>query len=126
MIDEIKDANDDIDDGKLLFIGSNKERFSFNTFNKPLNFFSAIYNGEISLKEAKIKQRVLEKEIEDLRGYKNTTEEKEKEEMNKALVQANDKLEYENKITKAFRDDTFLSEYLKKQIMLLIIICRKM
>ena len=57
--------------------------------------------------------------------------------MNKALVQANDMLEYENKIIndmleyenkiiKAFRDDTFLSEYLKKQIMLLIIICRKM
>ena len=53
--------------------------------------------------------------------------------MNKALVQANDMLEYENKIIndmleyenkiiKAFRDDTFLSEYLKKQIMLLIII----
>ena len=34
LIDEIKDANDDIDDGKLLFIGSNKERLSFNTFNK--------------------------------------------------------------------------------------------
>ena len=57
--------------------------------------------------------------------------------MNKALVQANDMLEYENKIIndmleyenkiiKPFRDDTFLSEYLKKQIMLLIIICRKM
>ena len=32
LIDEIEDANDDIDDGKLLFIGSNKERFNFNTF----------------------------------------------------------------------------------------------
>ena len=57
MIDEIEDANDDIDDGKLLFIGSNKERFNFNTFNKPLNFilFNFIYNGEISLKEAEFK-----------------------------------------------------------------------
>ena len=27
----------------------------------PLNFLSAIYNGEISLKEAEIKQRDLEK-----------------------------------------------------------------
>ena len=61
LIDKLKDANDDIDDGKLLFIGSNKERFNFNTFNKPLNFISTIYNGKISLKEAEIKQRNLEK-----------------------------------------------------------------
>ena len=60
-MDEIEDANDDINNGKLLFIGSNKERFNFNTFNKPLNFISAIYNGEISLKEAEIKQRDLDK-----------------------------------------------------------------
>ena len=51
-MDEIKDTNDDIDDGVLLFIGSNKEKFNFNTFNKPLNFISAIYNWEISLIEA--------------------------------------------------------------------------
>ena len=38
LIDEIEDENDDIDDGKLLFIGSNKERFNFNIFNKTLNF----------------------------------------------------------------------------------------
>ena len=36
----------------FIFIGSNKEKFSFNIFRKPLNFISAIYNGEISLKEA--------------------------------------------------------------------------
>ena len=40
---------------------SNKKQFNFNTFNKPLNFISAIYNGEISLKEAEFKQRDLEK-----------------------------------------------------------------
>ena len=61
MTDEIEDANDDIDDDKLLFIGSNKERFNFNTFNKPLNFISAIYKGEISLKEAELKQKNIEK-----------------------------------------------------------------
>ena len=47
LMDETEDVDDDIDDGKLLFIGSNKEKFNFNTFNKPLNFISAIYNGEI-------------------------------------------------------------------------------
>ena len=38
-MDEIEEVNDDIDDGKLLFIGSNKETFIFNTFNKPLNSY---------------------------------------------------------------------------------------
>ena len=54
LIDKIEDPNDYIDDGKLFFIGNN-------IFRKPLNFLSAIYNGEISLKEAAIKQRNLEK-----------------------------------------------------------------
>ena len=61
LIDEIEDANDDIDDGKLLSIGSNKERFNFNIFNKPLNFIAAIYNSKISLKEAEFKQKNIEK-----------------------------------------------------------------
>ena len=57
MIDEIEETNDDTDDGKLLFIDSNKEKFNFNTFIKPLKFISAIYNGEISVQEAEIKQK---------------------------------------------------------------------
>ena len=61
LMDEIEDVNDDIDDSKLLFIGSNKEKFNFITFKKPLNFISAINNGEISLKEAGFKLRNLEK-----------------------------------------------------------------
>ena len=60
-MDEIEDADDDIDDGKLLFIGSNKEKFNFNTFNKPLNFILAIYNDEISLQEAEFSQKELAK-----------------------------------------------------------------
>ena len=60
-MDQIKEANDDIGDSKLLFIGSNKEKFNFNLFRKPLNFISAIYNGEVSFKKAEFKQRDLEK-----------------------------------------------------------------
>ena len=97
-MDEIEDANDDINNGKLLFIGSNKERFNFNTFNKPLNFISAIYNSEILLKEADIKQRVLDKKIQNLRGYKNNAEEEEKEETNELLMHANNMLEYRDKL----------------------------
>ena len=57
---EIEGVNDDINDDKLLFIGSSQEKLDFNTFNKPLNFISAIYNGEISLREAEIQQKKIE------------------------------------------------------------------
>ena len=55
LMDEIEDADDDINDGKVLFTGSNKEKFNFSTFNKPLNFILAISNGEVSLKETEFK-----------------------------------------------------------------------
>ena len=108
---EIEDADDDIDDGKLLFIGSNKEKFNFNTFNKPLNFISGIYNGKISLKEAEIKQRDLEKKIEELKSNYKPKHEKEKEEINGVLMQTNALFEYRDKVIDVFKDGTFLSEY---------------
>ena len=55
LMDEIEDANNDTDNNKFLFIGSNKEKFNFNIFRMPLNFLSAIYDGKISLKQAKVK-----------------------------------------------------------------------
>ena len=61
LMDEIKDADDDIDDGKLLFIDSNKKTFDFNTFDMPLKFLLNIYNAKISLKEAEFVQREIEK-----------------------------------------------------------------
>ena len=99
-MDEIEDADDDIDDGKLLFIGSNKNK-KFNTFRMPLNFISDIYNGKISLKEVEFFQRNLEKKIEDLQFSYKPKNEKEKEEINEVLIQANEM--------------SFLSEYLKKK-----------
>ena len=47
LMDEIEDANDDIDNDKLLFIGSNRGNCNFNTFRMPSNFFSSIYNGQL-------------------------------------------------------------------------------
>ena len=49
-MDEIEN-DDDIDIHKLAFIGSNKEKFNFNTFRMPLNLLSDIYNGKTSLNE---------------------------------------------------------------------------
>ena len=63
-MDKIEDDDhddDDIDINKIPFVGSDRETFNFNTFRMPLNFLSAIYNGEISLKEAEFTQRGLEK-----------------------------------------------------------------
>ena len=68
---EIKDADNGIDKYKLVFIGSNREKFSFNIFRITLNFLSVIYNVEVSLKEAKISHRDLEKKIEEVKcNYK--------------------------------------------------------
>ena len=111
---EIEDKDDDINDGKLLSIGNNREKFNFNIFRKPLNFISAIYNGEISLKEAEFSQKYIEKKIEELKFNYKPKNEKEKGEIYGVLMQANDLLEYRNKIIDAFKDSTFSSKYLKK------------
>ena len=37
-MDEIEDANSDIDCNRLFLIGSKKEKFNFNIFSTPLNF----------------------------------------------------------------------------------------
>ena len=60
-MDKIEEVNDDIDIYNLAFIGSNQEKFNFNTFRILLDFLSAICNGAISLREAEFKQRDLEK-----------------------------------------------------------------
>ena len=67
LMDEIEDADKDIDIYRLAFIGSNMGKFNFNTFKMPLNFHSAISNSEVSLKEAEIKQRELNKKIDELK-----------------------------------------------------------
>ena len=63
---EIEEANDDIDINMLAFIGNYNENVNFNTFKMPLNFFSDIYNGKISLKEAEFELKDLEIKIGDL------------------------------------------------------------
>ena len=103
LMDEIKDADNDIDIYKLVFIGSNKEKSNFNIFRMPLDFFLVIYNGEITLKEAEISQRNLEKKIEELKYNYKPKHVEENEEINGILMQANDMLEYRDKIIETFR-----------------------
>ena len=54
LVDEIEDVNDDIDYNKLLFIGSNKQKFNFNVFSTLLNLLLDIFNGKITLTKADI------------------------------------------------------------------------
>ena len=97
-MDEIEDADKDIGIYKLAFIGSNREKFNFNIFRKPLNFLSAIYNGEITLKRAEILQRDLDKKkIEKLKFNYKAKNVEEKEEIDKVLMHANDLFKYRNK-----------------------------
>ena len=108
---EIEGVNDDINDDKLLFIGSSQEKLDFNTFNKPLNFISAIYNGEISLKEAEFSKKKLGKKIEDLQFNYKPKNQKERKEINGVLMQANEMLDYRGKVIDAFKNITFSSKY---------------
>ena len=111
LTDEIEDESDEINIHMLVFISSNQEKFNFNTFRMSLDFLSAIYHGEILLKEAKMSQRNLEKKIEELQFDYRPKNVKEKEEINGVLMLANDLFEYRDKIIDAFKDGTFSSEY---------------
>ena len=77
-----QNADDDINNNKLLFVGSNKEKYNFNIFSMPLNFLLDIFNGKITLKKAEINQRDLNKKIEELKYNYKPKNEKEKEEIN--------------------------------------------
>ena len=57
LMNEIEDADDDINNDMFIFIDSNQEKLNFNTFKMPLNFISDIYNGKMLLKEAEFKQK---------------------------------------------------------------------
>ena len=103
-MDEIEDSDDDIDVYKLVFIGSNREIFNFNIFRRPLNFLSAMYNGEITFKKAEILQRDLDKNIKKLKFNYKAKNVEEKEEIDKVLMHANDMLKYKDKIIEAFKD----------------------
>ena len=61
--------------------------------------------------------------MEKLKNNYKPKNEKGKEEMNEVLMHTNDMLEYADKIIDAFKNGTFLSEHLKNQIMLLMIMC---
>ena len=67
-MDDIEEVNNNIDIYKLAFIGSNKDKFNFNTymplyaliqhFDMPLNFLLNIYNTKISLNKRELSKEI--------------------------------------------------------------------
>ena len=107
VIDIMEDADDDIDNNKLPFIGSNKEKINFNIFIMPLNLLLDFFNGKITLTKTEINEWDLNEKIEELQYNYKPKNEKEKEEINEVLMHPNDMLDYGNKIIEAFWDGTF-------------------
>ena len=107
VIDIMEDADDDIDNNKLPFIGSNKEKLNFNIFIMPLNLLLDFFNGKITLTKTEINEWDLNEKIEELQHNYKPKNEKEKEEINEVLMHPNDMLDYGNKIIEAFWDGTF-------------------
>ena len=107
VIDIIEDAGNDIDNNKLPFIGSNKEKINFNIFSMPLNLLLDFFNGKITLTKTEINEWDLNEKIEELQYNYKPKNKKEKEEINEVLMYPNDMLDYGNKIIEAFWDGTF-------------------
>ena len=106
VIDIIEDADNDIDNNKLPFIGSNKEKINFNIFSMPLNLLLDFFNGKITLTKTEINEWDLNEKIEELQYNYKPKNKKEKEEINEVLMYPND-IDYGNKIIEAFWDGTF-------------------
>ena len=53
MLNDIKEEEDDINPEKLVCTKPDGKFFNFNTFKPSFKFTSSIYNGKITLEEAK-------------------------------------------------------------------------
>ena len=69
MLNKIKEEENDIDPEKLVCAKSGGKIFNFNTFKSQLKFASSIYNGKITLEEAKEDQYEMFKQLKDLKKY---------------------------------------------------------
>ena len=69
MLNKIKEEENDIDPEKLVCTKSGGKIFNFNTFKSQLKFASSIYNGKITLEEAKEDQYEMFKQLKDLKKY---------------------------------------------------------
>ena len=69
VYNEIKEQDKKIDYRRFVFVGSGKHRYDFSKFLNLKDFLSKIFSGDVSLNDAKNKQRSLRDMIRDLDGY---------------------------------------------------------
>ena len=85
--DEIKEQSKKFNYTKLVCTGSGKHQYNFTIFLDLKTFVESLYNGNLSLKAAKIKQRNIEDMIAKLECY-NPKKEKFKTQKESVLLNA--------------------------------------
>ena len=73
-MDATREEENNIDPKKLVYTKSDGKIFNFNIFKLSSKFASSIYDGKITLKEAKKDQLQMLKQLKDIQKYdpKNT------------------------------------------------------
>ena len=110
MLNKIKEEENDIDPEKLVCTKSDGKIFNFNTFKSSLKFASSIYNGKITLEEAKEDQYEMFKQLKDLKKYDHKIHTKKKS--RKEILTNADKLyNNRNNVINAFENKDFPFKY---------------
>ena len=68
LLNKINEEENGFDPKKIICINSDGKLFNFNTFKPLLKLASNIYNGKITLGEAKKDQYEMFKQLKDLEG----------------------------------------------------------
>ena len=103
---DIKEQGQKINYTKLVCIGSSKHQYTFNIFLDLKNFAESIYNGNLSRKAAKIKQRNMGDMMARLDKY-NPKKEQNKEQETSTFLNAREFSKGRKMILIAFENDAF-------------------
>ena len=103
----LKKTKKDIDPEKLVCIKSDGKIFNFNIFKPSFKFASSIYDGKITLEEAKKDQYKMLKQLTDLEKYdpKNPDKINSRKE---TLINPEKLHNHRNNVIKAFENGVFL------------------
>ena len=106
LINEIKKIDRKNSSKSFIMVRSNKKLYAFNLFKSLSQFAFDIYNGVITIKDAKEKQDELVSKIRDLAQYNVRYEERDKQKQ-KILKSVKQLFEKKKKIINAFQNGVF-------------------
>ena len=72
LVKEIKDIGYNVDYDKLIFTGDNKKPCGLKNFKTLEKLSKDIYNGDMAIDEADIKQNEFAKQLDELKSYPAT------------------------------------------------------